>query len=227
MICWKIRIFAYWTTPTAFTIRGDKQLWFAEKFVSLLIEQHLEINPLEKLSGCDLLKNSYLCLLNNTALLYLFSPQTVVICWKIRIFAYWTTPETQKPNYNYKLWFAEKFVSLLIEQHLCLRASRMKNCCDLLKNSYLCLLNNTSNCVRYEVQIVVICWKIRIFAYWTTPNLRDNRLWLRLWFAEKFVSLLIEQHLAHRRNFVSERCDLLKNSYLCLLNNTWSILNPW
>ena len=227
VICWKIRILAYWTTPKAKMENYDYVLWFAEKFVSLLIEQHLGEIIAICFCCCDLLKNSYLCLLNNTWGCQRCGCPRVVICWKIRIFAYWTTPGLPFCIGIMLLWFAEKFVSLLIEQHLCLRASRMKNCCDLLKNSYLCLLNNTSNCVRYEVQIVVICWKIRIFAYWTTPNLRDNRLWLRLWFAEKFVSLLIEQHLAHRRNFVSERCDLLKNSYLCLLNNTWSILNPW
>ena len=42
------------------------------------------------------------------------------------------------------LWFAEKFVSLLIEQH---RAGKRK-----------------------PKPLVVICWKIRIFAYWTTPD---------------------------------------------------------
>ena len=66
---------------------------------------------------CDLLKNSYLCLLNNTPEKDVQLDAYVVICWKIRIFAYWTTP---------------RLVYLLEPSG-----------CDLLKNSYLCLLNNT------------------------------------------------------------------------------------
>ena len=142
MICWKIRIFAYWTTP----LSSAASCW----------------------CSCDLLKNSYLCLLNNTNI-----KGVVRYCM---------------------LWFAEKFVSLLIEQHqLCWEASE---------------------------RIVVICWKIRIFAYWTTPGTLDASETETLWFAEKFVSLLIEQHPQQLAGFCVLRCDLLKNSYLCLLNNT-------
>ena len=66
VICWKIRIFAYWTTPWLGHGRGGEELWFAEKFVSLLIEQHHKIIARSRERSCDLLKNSYLCLLNNT-----------------------------------------------------------------------------------------------------------------------------------------------------------------
>ena len=117
MICWKIRIFAYWTTPPTQHGVGSVELWFAEKFVSLLIEQHLHHRKQVSASRCDLLKNSYLCLLNNTLPLVSCSYLCVVICWKIRIFAYWTTPGGTFHHPNFLLWFAEKFVSLLIEQH--------------------------------------------------------------------------------------------------------------
>ena len=168
MICWKIRIFAYWTTPVSCGSFLLVTLWFAEKFVSLLIEQHHPLAPALQPRRCDLLKNSYLCLLNNTAESYTAA--------------------------NSKLWFAEKFVSLLIEQHLHnIEAKRIH---------------------------VVICWKIRIFAYWTTPAEQQTGNWHVLWFAEKFVSLLIEQHLHTQAIELGLSCDLLKNSYLCLLNNT-------
>ena len=170
VICWKIRIFAYWTTPGRSSRRCIRPLWFAEKFVSLLIEQHLVIKEAWRKWRCDLLKNSYLCLLNNTWTLIRSWRREVVICWKIRIFAYWTTPLTA--------------------------GTTRTSSCDLLKNSYLCLLNNTIDRWMMRERVVVICWKIRIFAYWTTP---DDGLLVRprqLWFAEKFVSLLIEQHLA-------------------------------
>ena len=144
--------------------------------------------------SCDLLKNSYLCLLNNTVGI---NPQLavyVVICWKIRIFAYWTTPLANEWSGLPLLWFAEKFVSLLIEQHPSVVLATRTTRCDLLKNSYLCLLNNTSCCGNCRAGTVVICWKIRIFAYWTTPCRRSYHWERQLWFAEKFVSLLIEQH---------------------------------
>ena len=147
-------------------------LWFAEKFVSLLIEQHLYLNNNTTSASCDLLKNSYLCLLNNTAKHHAHGRQTVVICWKIRIFAYWTTPPIPWRSPRKSLWFAEKFVSLLIEQHLTSNLRLTAFCCDLLKNSYLCLLNNTNHRMPLPRYNVVICWKIRIFAYWTTPKMK-------------------------------------------------------
>ena len=143
---------------------------------------------------CDLLKNSYLCLLNNTWRRASPSRRHVVICWKIRIFAYWTTPVKPICLVIMWLWFAEKFVSLLIEQHPRERF--------------------------HPSDGVVICWKIRIFAYWTTPPCRVQGTVRALWFAEKFVSLLIEQHQAIQQAIETASCDLLKNSYLCLLNNT-------
>ena len=194
MICWKIRIFAYWTTPVCTHRQTTSELWFAEKFVSLLIEQHPADEP--------------------------DTNQSVVICWKIRIFAYWTTPSDRLENCKPMLWFAEKFVSLLIEQHPAPFPAYSDCSCDLLKNSYLCLLNNTIERAEKLRQRVVICWKIRIFAYWTTPEEEGGRHQEGLWFAEKFVSLLIEQHLASERAADWKCCDLLKNSYLCLLNNT-------
>ena len=144
VICWKIRIFAYWTTPWLGHGRGGEELWFAEKFVSLLIEQHPVWACFISEISCDLLKNSYLCLLNTTTASVITCLSTVVICWKIRIFAYWTTPVSRPALLCRRLWFAEKFVSLLIEQHRSLPNWTQTSCCDLLKNSYLCLLNNTN-----------------------------------------------------------------------------------
>ena len=153
----------------AWNLNLNNGLWFAEKFVSLLIEQHLSFVKQHTLFRCDLLKNSYLCLLNNTRKIIRHRRIQVVICWKIRIFAYWTTPTWACGQLENGLWFAEKFVSLLIEQHPqpCVSLELFR--CDLLKNSYLCLLNNTIILKKIIIKIVVICWKIRIFAYWTTP----------------------------------------------------------
>ena len=179
---------------SAVTASSCSLLWFAEKFVSLLIEQHQTSCQSAMSDCCDLLKNSYLCLLNNTGQRSGGDSLPVVICWKIRIFAYWTTPGK--------------------------RGSWASARCDLLKNSYLCLLNNTPGKTSRPTLSVVICWKIRIFAYWTTPSFTPSCGLCALWFAEKFVSLLIEQHLIFSAGLWASCCDLLKNSYLCLLNNT-------
>ena len=199
VICWKIRIFAYWTTPFFQPLSLWDKLWFAEKFVSLLIEQHLHLNSLFFSCRCDLLKNSYLCLLNNTHEPNVRYFRSVVICWKIRIFAYWTTPSSRSERAGRMLWFAEKFVSLLIEQHPSshiFQALYVVICWKIRIFAYLCLLNNTLAGHRDLSEHVVICWKIRIFAYWTTPTERGTNDGIPLWFAEKFVSLLIEQHRA-------------------------------
>ena len=195
-------------------------LWFAEKFVSLLIEQHLWRTIVEIFCSCDLLKNSYLCLLNNTCWTKIVFKTFVVICWKIRIFAYWTTPQGRVVDGSGVVvicWKIRIFAYWTTPDKACHHTPKS---CDLLKNSYLCLLNNTKKGDEDRAVTVVICWKIRIFAYWTTPPLRDTGVPEELWFAEKFVSLLIEQHQMSENVFSRICCDLLKNSYLCLLNNT-------
>ena len=226
-----------------------RKLWFAEKFVSLLIEQHLCTFKHYSAAGCDLLKNSYLCLLNNTDACTYKQWRYVVICWKIRIFAYWTTPVGMSKTWFSLLWFAEKFVSLLIEQHQCrfwycfrcvvicwkIRIFAYWTTPDDAPTVRARLLWFAEKFVSLLIEqhqmsswgnfpSVVICWKIRIFAYWTTPSIQHWARQFPLWFAEKFVSLLIEQHLTFKPYLNSIRCDLLKNSYLCLLNNTCEIL---
>ena len=220
VICWKIRIFAYWTTPGRAASHGGEELWFAEKFVSLLIEQHLSWPIVFECRSCDLLKNSYLCLLNNT-----FWQRYVIgdELWFAEKFVSLLIEQHHVGKILYvelELWFAEKFVSLLIEQHRAHGRDVRLRRCDLLKNSYLCLLNNTLEGLPAVTLGVVICWKIRIFAYWTTPCQFYIVIAYVLWFAEKFVSLLIEQHQSRPYLRWGSCCDLLKNSYLCLLNNT-------
>ena len=143
MICWKIRIFAYWTTPQGRVVDGSGVVVICWKIRIFAYWTTPDKACHHTPKSCDLLKNSYLCLLNNTKKGDEDRAVTVVICWKIRIFAYWTTPPLRDTGVPEELWFAEKFVSLLIEQH------------------------------QVEVwafrHAVVICWKIRIFAYWTTP----------------------------------------------------------
>ena len=200
-------------------------LWFAEKFVSLLIEQHHGKRDYLFVNGCDLLKNSYLCLLNNTSVAPCSPLSPVVICWKIRIFAYWTTPELAKLDADELLWFAEKFVSLLIEQHQLMKVEDKSKGCDLLKNSYLCLLNNTLPALEQHHEVLWFAEKFVSLLIEQHLAKHVSRSVHELWFAEKFVSLLIEQHPFATALMNHGGCDLLKNSYLCLLNNTKPMRN--
>nr|WP_277072821.1 hypothetical protein [Segatella oulorum] len=65
--------------------------------------------------------------------------------------------------------------------------------CDLLKNIYLCGINNNEYACKAINEAVVICLKISIFVVSTTT------------ITYKVVDVI--------------RCDLLKNIYLCGINN--------
>ena len=69
----------------------DGVLWFALKFVSLRLDKHRENKQDNNL--------------------------TVVICFKIRIFALRQTSGNSWPTEDVKLWFALKFVSLRLDKH--------------------------------------------------------------------------------------------------------------
>ena len=112
VICFKIRIFAQRQTSLCNQVRQQVPLWFALKFVSLHKDKHQD-DDLTELA-------------------------TVVICFKIRIFAQRQTSIIQQVYQDLLLWFALKFVSLHKDKHHLFR--------------------------KHEGNQVVICFKIRIFA---------------------------------------------------------------
>ena len=91
--------------------------------------------------GCDLLKNIYLCGINNNKYPGDSSSVIVVICLKISTF---------------------------VEQQLVIAYMEFLSSCDLLENIYLCGINN--NISRYTAICihVVICLKISTFVVSTT-----------------------------------------------------------
>ena len=121
---------------------------------------------------CDLLKNIYLCGINNNGRKRLVHVQWVVICLKISTFVVSTT--TGKHSHS-----------------LCVS-------CDLLKNIYLCGINNNSKLAGAIKKLVVICLKISTFVVSTTTS--------------------------PSRGVPRLSCDLLKNIYLCGINNNQASL---
>ena len=122
MICWKISIFAPAKTTQIFKGLTADALWFAEKLVSLHQQKQLFY-----------WRGGY---------------GTVVICWKISIFAPAKTTYRDWVIRICRLWFAEKLVSLHQQKQQVYDKENGK--------------------------FVVICWKISIFApAKTTDTLSD------------------------------------------------------
>ena len=159
VICWKISIFAPAKTTSCAKGYVMNRLWFAEKLVSL----HQQKQP-----RCSSWRHS-----------------TVVICWKISIFAPAKTTAIGVILIIASLWFAEKLVSLHQQKQQLLRL--------------------------FASPLVVICWKISIFApaktTWTLKRLAVSRLW----FAEKLVSLHQQKQQMCASHNTNICCDLLKN----------------
>ena len=157
MICFKIRIFALRQTSIHWLCNDRAWLWFALKFVSLRLDKHHYRQ-----------RSCY---------------KSVVICFKIRIFALRQTSTLRGFTHTQMLWFALKFVSLRLDKH----------------HSF----NQSCRCY------VVICFKIRIFALRQTSFVHSIHCSFGLWFALKFVSLRLDKHLYSFTFCIFDRCDLL------------------
>ena len=142
---------------------------------------------------CDLLKNIYLCGINNNSFFPSDCSKLVVICLKISIFVVSTTTEIRIKVIMAGLWFAWKYLSLWYQQQPIDNPNRGPLCCDLLENIYLCGINNNM--------------------------FNGERYWMQLWFAWKYLPLWYQQQL--RTNCCTNiiGCDLLENIYLCGINN--------
>ena len=143
--------------------------------------------------GCDLLKNIYLCGINNNWVKNMSKEKRVVICLKISIFVVSTTTVLWRRPFFIQLWFAWKYLSLWYQQQLRWKITASNISCDLLENIYLCGINNNKHMQIHLWQRVVICLKISTFVVSTTTH--------------------------RARANTAAGCDLLKNIYLCGINN--------
>ena len=146
-------------------------------------------------------------------------PNLVVICLKIRTFVVSATTLWKRRLFSFRLWFAWKFVPLWYQQQLVTSRPVMTRSCDLLENSYLCGISNNSGSEGSFASEVVICLKIRTFVVSATTVYCLILSVILLWFAWKFVPLWYQQQLRFKQLFLTFRCDLLENSYLCGISN--------
>ena len=101
-----------------------------------------------------MLKNIYLCGINNNIVVELIYCGVVVICLKISTFVVSTTTD-------------------LVD-------SIAADSCDLLKNIYLCGINNNNRRLRTVEEKVVICLKISTFVVSTTTKEQIRQLTFEL-----------------------------------------------
>ena len=175
--------------------------------------------------GCDLLENSYLCGISNNVGFNDPHPAFVVICLKIRTFVVSATTVLRFWIINYTLWFAWKFVPLWYQQQHFTIFKFTYYCCDLLENSYLCGISNNGRPMEWHGAAVVICLKIRTFVVSATTYYNKRFIYIKLWFAWKFVPLWYQQQRIDSINYTYFCCDLLENSYLCGISNNVSIIH--
>ena len=142
-----------------------------------------------------MLKNIYLCGINNNQSACASICHRVVICLKISTFVVSTTTAPSSGSRSPLLWFAWKYLSLWHQQQLSVTLSNWESGCDLLENIYLCGINNN-----------------RQFIFTSL---------LLLWFAWKYLSLWHQQQRGSVGTMCSIGCDLLENIYLCGINNNY------
>ena len=144
----------------------------------------------------------------------------------------------------FSLWFAWKYLPLWYQQQHSTSISIIRFRCDLLENIYLCGINNNYSGIYLWDWWVVICLKISTFVVSTTTGDRRLLPMPLLWFAWKYLPLWYQQQLHGATiakycvviclkisTFVVSTttnikkpcyelcCDLLENIYLCGINN--------
>ena len=167
-----------------------------------------------------------------------------MICLKIRTFVVSATTNFYINAKIKRLWFAWKFVPLWYQQQLSIVYCLILSGCDLLENSYLCGISNNMMVLLMMMLIVVICLKIRTFVVSATTTPRFMRLPTRCDLLEnsylcgisnnilsryqrikgvviclKIRTFVVSATTRNKVRFVSIRCDLLENSYLCGISN--------
>ena len=189
VICFQILTFAVSATAGFVPFSLIPLLWFAFKFLPLqYLRQHAQLAKLGEV-GCDLLSNSYLCSICDSARLNSVMLPSVVICFQILTFAVSATASLDACTLIPLLWFAFKFLPLQYLRQLNAVSVDTVFRCDLLSNSYLCSICDSKACGHGSPRAVVICFQILTFAVSATACRRQAHIIIQLWFAFKFLPL--------------------------------------
>ena len=177
--------------------------------------------------GCDLLSNSYLCSICDSASAWWRPPCRVVICFQILTFAVSATAQIPRGGHHMVLWFAFKFLPLQYLRQRPGAGIEAQLCCDLLSNSYLCSICDSRRRDGHPCGWVVICFQILTFAVSATAEKLPAHRPQQLWFAFKFLPLQYLRQPVWLTYAIFGRCDLLSNSYLCSICDSSNTTNSW
>ena len=164
-------------------------------FLSHLWKSHrkcrscLSFDDDHKRFGCELLSESYLCIIVHNLKSTVNFIKSVVNCFQNRIFALSFTTPSGHDNFYLQLWIAFRIVSLHYRSQLLGVFFQTLHGCELLSESYLCIIvHNHKNWLNRVVE-VVNCFQNRIFALSFTTLLKLIGLMTQLWIAFRIVSL--------------------------------------
>ena len=214
--CFQNRIFALSFTTFFEIVYQKRRLWIAFRIVSLHYRSQRLGGIIDAEHGCELLSESYLCIIVHNNQILLWYPNGLWIAFRIVSLHYRSQPflkfstnnggcELLSESYlciivhNYlytlrqyiQLWIAFRIVSLHYRSQRHRYLSMSGRCCELLSESYLCIIvHNPRTCCTQSCD-VVNCFQNRIFALSFTT----------------FVRLINCGH----------SCELLSESYLCII----------
>ena len=101
------------------------------------------------------------------------------------------------------------------ECKLFVKANKNEQCNGFLLGG----INNNCSFVNRFAVLVVICLKISTFVASTTTRRNGFKGDFQLWFAWKYLPLWYQQQRKPQKIVGKMSCDLLKNIYLCGINN--------
>ena len=136
-------------------------------------------------------------------------------CFQITIFAGAKTTSLAWTDLRWRLWIAFKLLSLQGQRQRFTVLNVSGNSCELLSNYYLCRGKDNISVNTRNVNIVVNCFQITIFAGAKTTIARNMWRWAQLWIAFKLLSLQGQRQHLFSYYSILRGCELLSNYYLC------------
>ena len=139
-------------------------LWIAFRIVSLHYRSQRNFFLCHNCCGCELLSESYLCIIVHNKFRGQPIGKRVVNCFQNRIFALSFTTVRLEVCFAIPLWIAFRIVSLHYRSQHKVRTLWSSWSCELLSESYLCIIVHNPIVQSFSVLTVVNCFQNRIFA---------------------------------------------------------------
>ena len=214
--CFQNRIFALsFTIRILWNIRSP-WLWIAFRIVSLHYRSQRSRLLRAKWYGCELLSESYLCIIVHNIVLLSSLNRKLWIAFRIVSLHYRSQPmSTLEPISNVVNCFQNRIFALSFTTTK--RFIKKMSGCELLSESYLCIIVHNRPFGHTKLPLVVNCFQNRIFALSFTTVCRWSKRDTELWIAFRIVSLHYRSQQLDTMSTSLDGCELLSESYLCII----------